>query len=219
MIKAVVFDFDGTILDSESTAVLGWEHAYEPFGIPFPHALWAQNIGTEDTFDPFDYLVEQTGQALNRAEVEDAAHGHHRALLAEAEPMPGVRERIAEAQALGLKLGIASSSSANWVNFYLPRLGLLFDFAVVRGRTDVGGKRKPDPAVYLSACAGLGVPPTAALALEDSRNGLLAAKGAGMFCTAVPNAQTRHMDFSEADLVVDSLTAVTLSEMIASCKP
>jgi HAD superfamily hydrolase (TIGR01509 family) len=219
MIKAIIFDFDGTILDSESTCVQGWEEVYAPFGVTFPLHLWALNIGTEDLFDPITYLAEQTGQQLDGVAIHTEATRRHHALLAIRPPLPGVQERIAEAQALGLKLGIASSSSNSWVNYYLPRLGLQDDFAVVCGRDDVGGKRKPDPAVYLAACAGLGVAPGEALALEDSQNGVLAAKGAGLFCTAVPNAQTRHMDFSGADMVVESLTAVSLAQIITTLTP
>jgi HAD superfamily hydrolase (TIGR01509 family) len=114
-----------------------------------------------------------------------------------------------------LKLAVASSSPANWLNTHLPRLGLLLAFDAVRTCTDVDGRKKPDPAVYLAACAAIGVPPHTALAVEDSMHGVAAAKAAGMYCVAVPNEATQGMDFSQADVVLSSLADVSLDELMS----
>ena len=213
MIDAIIFDFDGIILDTETSDVLAWQQVYGRFNQEFPLPLWQQNIGSSNVFDPFEHLAKLTGLDLNRADIMDEYRRIDHAIIDKLPIMPGVQDRIAEAKQLGLKLAVASSSPARWLNHHLPRLGLLFEFEVVRTCTDVDDKKKPDPAVYLSACAGLKVDPSKALAFEDSMHGTHAAKAAGMHCVAVPNEATKTMDFSAANLVINSLATVTLTEM------
>ena len=99
--------------------------------------------------------------------------------------MPGVLDYLRDAHRLGLKVGLASSSSCAWVEGHLVRLGLREYFDCVRARDDVS-ITKPDPALFLSAVETLGVQPCEAIAFEDSRNGLIAARRAGLHCVAVP---------------------------------
>ena len=122
----------------------------------------------------------------------------------------GVVRVLDQAAALGLGVAIASSSPRQWIVDHLDRLGLPERFAVIACYDDVG-VAKPAPDVYLEAVRRLGVAPGEAVALEDSRTGLLAARAAGLRCIAVPTAMTRHLDFSAADLVVDSLAELDLS--------
>jgi beta-phosphoglucomutase-like phosphatase (HAD superfamily) len=124
--------------------------------------------------------------------------------------MPGVRDRLAEGRALGLKLAIASSSEQAWVDDHLRALTLapLFDAVLVRNDRLPA---KPKPDLYLAALAALGASASEAVAFEDSMNGIAAAKAAGIFCVAVPNAMTSGLDLSRADLRVDSLRDVTLA--------
>ena len=208
MFQALIFDFDGLILDSETSMVAAWEQVYDQYGQTFPLTRWLENIGTDDIFDPHAYLENATGSAIDRHALYDQIQAIDSEILNQRGPMPGVESWIAEAQALGLKLAVASSSPARWLNFHLPRLGLLFSFEAVRTSTDVGGRKKPDPAVFLAACAAVGVDPAAAIALEDSLHGIHAAQAAGMKAVAVPNGITRLMDFSAADLVLSSLTEI-----------
>lgn len=213
MLKAVVFDFDGLIVDTEWATWQAWREVYAAHGQDFPLALWQLNVGSGHVFDPIAHLEKLTGERVDGTAVEGARQERAQAIVRGLSPMPGVLDRIAEAQTLGLKLGVASSSPARWLNYHLPRLGLLMAFEAVRGSSDVGGKKKPDPAVYLSACAGLGVAPDTAVAFEDSMHGVQAAKAAGLYCIAVPNEVTRTMDFSAADEVVGSLEAVSLANL------
>jgi putative hydrolase of the HAD superfamily len=113
-----------------------------------------------------------------------------------------------------LKIGLASSSDHGWVDGFLVKLGLMDWFEAVRCSDDVDGRSKPDPAVYLSAINGLGVAANRAMALEDSPNGLAAAKAAGLYCAAVPNPMTRLLNFDQADLRLESLAQMPLAQII-----
>ena len=109
--------------------------------------------------------------------------------MVEAQPvLPGIEDRIADAQRLGLKLGVASSSPRAWVTGHLERLGLLRHFHAVCCRDDADvGALKPDPAVYVAALRALDVAPSEAIAFEDSPRGVEAATRAGVFTVAIPN--------------------------------
>ena len=214
MIEAVVFDFDGTIIDTEKAGTAAWQQVFERYGQTLPLDQWLPNIGRTDIYLPAPHLIEIAGLDKTEEQLHQERRELRLEILADEGLMPGVAERIAEAKAMGLKLGIASTSEARWLNYHLPRLGLLYDFQAVRGRSDVGGVGKPEPDVYLSALKGLRVEPKNALALEDSVNGVIAAKRAGMKVVAIPNPLTRHMDYSEADLVLHSMADMTLEEMI-----
>jgi beta-phosphoglucomutase-like phosphatase (HAD superfamily) len=124
-----------------------------------------------------------------------------------------VVERIAEAKALGLKLGVASSSTTDWVKGHLARLGILERFDCVTCRDDVANV-KPEPDLYLAALECLGVAASDAIAIEDSPNGVTAAKVAGMRCVAVPNSITARLDLSHADVILASLADTTLLDLV-----
>lgn len=216
MLEAVIFDFDGVIMDTEMADVQAWRVIYGRYGLEFPLALWQQNIGSHNVFSAVDYLAAQVGVGLDKTAVADEFRTLDEQIIRTLPVLPGVRQRMAEARQLGLKLAIASSSPANWLNYHLPRLGLLLEFDAVRTCTDVDGRKKPDPAVYMAACAAVGVSPAHALAIEDSMHGVTAAKAAGMWCVAVPNEATATMDFSAADWVVSSLADFSLQTVAAA---
>lgn len=127
---------------------------------------------------------------------------------------PGVTDYLKQAKTLGLRVALASSSSRAWVTGYLKKYGLLDQFECIRTREDVV-KVKPDPALYLSALQALGIRPEEAVAFEDSPNGALAAKAAGMFCVIVPNSITRTLTFGKFDLQLDSMSSMGLDEVIS----
>ena len=215
MIEAIVFDFDGLILDTEITDYLSWQRMYAEYGVELPLAVWQNNIGASNLFNPYLHLEELLGHPVDRQAVHDRRKQWDLELLAEQTILPGVKAVLGDAQRMGLKIGLASSSDHGWVDGLLDKLGLRDWFAVVRCSDDVDGRTKPDPAVYLSATAGLGAAANRALALEDSPNGVAAAKAAGMYCTAVPNQMTRTLNFDQADLRLESLAQMPLAQMIA----
>jgi len=217
-VKLIVFDFDGLILDTEAPVYDAWQEIYGEHGHALSFDKWATCIGTADTFDPCIDLAGLVGRALDA----EALRQRHRArtddLIAACTVLPGVREYIAEARQLGLVLGVASSSSRGWVDGHLRRLGLREAFSVVRCADDVP-RVKPDPALYLAVLAAAGVGSRDAVALEDSPNGVLAAKRAGLTCVAVPNPLTARLDLGAADLRLASLADLPLTALLERLRP
>jgi len=213
MIRAIVFDFDGLILDTEVPEFQSWQAIYQAHGCTLPLAVWATCIGTTDAFDPYAYLEEQLGRAVDREAVQRQHRQQGDTLIAAQAVLPGVHDYIAEARLLGLQLGVASSSSHAWVNGHLTRLALSQHFVCIKCRDDVP-RPKPDPALYQAALAALGVRPEEAIALEDSPHGIAAAKRAGLFCVAVPNLLTRQLPLDHADLQIPSLAALPLPDLL-----
>jgi HAD superfamily hydrolase (TIGR01509 family) len=205
MFQAIIFDFDGTILDSELPEYQSWLEIFQAHGAELPLVLWQRQIGTVSyDFNPCQYLEEQIGRRVAQETIRQQRRQRFLALVAQEAIKPGVMRVIAQAQQVGIHLGVASSGTRDWVEGHLAAHKLRHHFRVVRTSADVQ-RVKPDPELYLSALAALEVDPTAALAIEDSRNGMLAAKRAGMRCLVVPNVMTSDMDFSEADWVIESL--------------
>jgi HAD superfamily hydrolase (TIGR01509 family) len=132
--------------------------------------------------------------------------------------LPGVVEHLDAAKAAGLKVGVASSSTLEWVRGHLARLGILDRFDCVRCRDDVTNV-KPEPDLYVAVLECLGVAASEAIAIEDSPNGVLAAKRAGMRCIAIPNSITARLDLGQADVVLGSLAEVTLAELLRRVAP
>ncbi|WP_276353985.1 HAD family hydrolase [Cohnella caldifontis] len=217
MIKAVIFDFDGTILDSETCGYEAFCDLYAEYGLELRLEEWALCIGTHGgPFEPYDELEKRSGRKLDRAALKDRYETELMNRSLKMELLPGVRETLEEARQLGLRIGLASSSHRDWIDRHLEEKGIRGFFQTIQTADDVE-KVKPDPALYRQAAAALGVRPEEAVAIEDSRNGLLGAKAAGLKAVVVPNPMTRHMDFESAgvDLVLDSLAGRKLRDILA----
>lgn len=214
MIRAIVFDFDGLILETERPQYEAWRDVYASFGQALPEQAWLEVMGKPVKIDLFPRrLAAELGRELDI----DAVIGQYREVVAERldkQPIqPGVLDVIRGAQASGIRLAVASGSTRRWVDGHLQRLGLFeyFQHTVCCEDTD---RHKPDPDPYLRACALLGVEPAAALALEDSALGIAAAKVAGMSAVAVPTTMTGYQAFGHADLVLGSLDEMTFGEIL-----
>jgi HAD superfamily hydrolase (TIGR01509 family) len=212
-IRALVFDFDGLILDTETSEFVSVGEIYRAHGHRLDLAVWQRRIGTHARHW-LDELEDLAGPVADRNEVLARRLARHHELIAAERLMPGVAELVGEAVEAGLALAVASSSTDGWVGAHLERLGLRDHFACLSCRTEVV-PAKPAPDVYLRACERLGVAPSEAVALEDSPHGVRSAKDAGMWCVAVPNGLTRGLDFGGADLVVGSLAEVSLADLAA----
>ena len=213
MIRAIVFDFDGLILDTEEPVYRSWLEVYEAHGEELQFERWAQFVGsTTIGFHPQHHLEERLGRPLSK-EVLERRIGRRTELILAQKVLPGVVQHLESAQAMGLKLGVASSSTADWVTGHLARLGILDRFDCVRCRDDVANA-KPEPDLYLAALDCLGVRASEAIAIEDSPNGVMAAKRAGMRCVAIPNSITAQLDLGQADLLYGSLAEVTMAELL-----
>lgn len=213
MIRALVFDFDGLILDTETADFKSWEEIYLEHGTELPRDVWSAFIGTRDPFDPHGLLETKTGKSIDREKTRSRRHARLDELIRGEKILPGVKETILAAKERSFKLAVASSSSRKWVLGHLTRLGIAEHFSAIHTADDVV-RTKPDPALYLLAVRSLGVAPNEALAFEDSLNGLRAAKKAGLFCAVIPNPMTRAMDFSEADLILERMSELPFPELL-----
>ncbi len=212
--KAVIFDFDGLMVDTEVPEYETWREVYQQFGVDLALERWVACIGTTNSaFDPCAYLEELVGRPLDREELYEKRRERYRAWVHSQPLLPGVQERIEEAKALGLKLAVASSSSREWVEGHLIRCGVREHFICLRTRDDVK-QVKPHPELFLSTAAILEVSPRECVVFEDSAHGVVAAKQAGMYCVAIPNALTRILDFSLADLQSPSLADLSLRDLL-----
>jgi HAD superfamily hydrolase (TIGR01509 family) len=211
---ALIWDFDGTIVDTETTLFRAYAETFALHGHELDRVRWLEIIGTDDDWDPLHDLA----RLVEGLDVE-ATHVHRRRrrdeLIDLAGIRPGVVRWLDEAEALGIPMGIASSSPIDWVTHHLDRLGLLERFACFACCNDVI-PAKPDPTSYRLACEALDADPRRAIAVEDSPHGVAAAKDAGLFVVAVPHDLTRELDLSRADLVVASLDEVSLSDVVRS---
>ncbi|MGH8904234.1 MAG: HAD-IA family hydrolase [Egibacteraceae bacterium] len=212
-LEAAIFDVDGTLVDSE-------RHGHRvAFNLAF------EEFGLVDRWDEESYgtLLLTTGgqrrlhayfacQGLPPAERDELIPRLHRRkteILAEMidqgriEPRPGVSRLLAELEDAGVTLAVATTGSRRWVERLLDSLFGLERFSVVVTGDDVS-HRKPHPDAYNRALAGLGRPPQAVVAIEDSANGLTSARAAGLACLVVVNGYTADQNLHEADLVVDS---------------
>ena len=216
MTKALIFDFDGLILDTEVPDYESWQSVYARYGQDLPMSLWGQVVGGDggSDFDPHTYLEKLTEQSLDREEVWISRRTAYLDTVAQQPIMPGVEDYLARAQARGLKLGVASSSPENWVHGHLNRLGLFECFDAIRTADDVA-RTKPDPALYLGALEALRVSAEEAVVFEDSANGVQAAKAAGIYTVAVPNEITRQLEIVGADLRLNSLAELPLEDLLA----
>ena len=214
MIRALIFDFDGTILETESPIYQSWLAVYQSFGLDLSIETWSETIGTWDSlFNPITDLERKVGRRLDWDLLEPRRAAHEANLLRSQPIQPGIEAYLHGAQHLGLKIGLASSSNRAWVCPHLERLGIAHFFECIRTRDDVQ-RTKPDPELFLAAAAGLGVRPAEAIALEDSAHGVEAARKAGLFAVAIPIALTQHLSFPNANLRLNSLADLPLEKML-----
>ena len=213
VIRALVFDFDGLILDTEEPVYRSWLEVYEAHGEELPFERWVQIVGSTTTgFHPQHHLEERLGRPLPK-EVLERRVGRRTEMILAQSVLPGVVQHLDAARELRLGLGVASSSTREWVTGHLARLGILERFDCLRCRDDVANA-KPEPDLYLAVLDCLGVDASEAIAIEDSPNGVAAAKRAGMRCVAIPNSITAGLDLSEANLTLASLAEVTLPQLL-----
>ncbi len=215
MIKALIFDFDGLILDTELPDYASWQEVYHEYGCELAIEDWGQIVGGTGAsdFDPHTNLEQLSGKILDREEVWISRRKQYLDQLYQQPVLPGVVELLDDAERRGLKLGIASSSPENWVRGHLARLGLYQRFEAIKTAEDVQ-RTKPDPELYAAILQALGAQPEEAIVFEDSPNGVTAAKAAGIFCVAVPNPLTAQLSLAHADLRADSLADITLDRLI-----
>lgn len=214
-VRALLFDFDGLIVETEGPAFRAWSETYARHGAELTLTDWSATVGTLHGFDPVGRLEELTGLALDGDELREHAWAEHRRLVAGETLRPGVSEYLAEAFALGLDVAVVSSAGTAWVTGHLEQRGILDGWHSIHCADGDPSIAKPRPDLYLAALAALGLAAENGIAIEDSPHGVAAAKAAGLVCVAVPNPITRELDLGAADLVLDSLADLPLPELLA----
>ncbi len=203
--QAIIFDFDGLMVDTEYAVYQAWQELYESVGHELPIETYVQCVGsTFASYDPMLALELLLGETPDwpklLAEKNERIRDHQKHLDA----MPGVRELLQQAQENGVKTAVASSSDAAHVHGWLDKLSLGHYFQTVCTRDDVT-HAKPAPDLFLLAMGRLGVCGQQSVVLEDSANGLKAANAANVACIVVPNRITRYSNFETAAVVLPSL--------------
>ncbi len=214
MVQAIVFDFDGLILDTETPIYESWQEVFREHGCDLSLEAWAKIVGVAPgMFELTDDLAECLGHPVDAVAINERQREREAELVAELAPLPGVADYLDAAEARGLRLAIASASDMDWVGGHLARLGWLDRFEVIK-TIDIVKVSKPEPDLYLAALAGLSLEAADTLALEDSPKGATAAVKAGIFTVAVPNPITRHYKFDHVDLMLPSLETLPLDGLL-----
>jgi len=210
MIRALVFDFDGLILDTESALIRAYGDVHAAHGVAFDEALFLRSVGHADyAFDPWHAFEKRA----DRVALEIERRDRNRARNLELPILPGVVTLLDAARENSLPVGLASNSSHEHCEGHLERLGLLERFAFLACRDDVASP-KPEPDLYRLVLNRFGLRGMEAIAFEDSHTGSIAAKRAGLWCVAAPNVSTAHHDFAHVDLRVASLAECTLTDLL-----
>ncbi|HWB61255.1 MAG TPA: HAD-IA family hydrolase [Chthoniobacteraceae bacterium] len=213
MIRAVIFDFDGTILDTETPIYKAWSRTYEQHGQQLTIEEYSAAIGTDySVFDPRGTLEQRIGRKLDWATLDTERRNYHLELVVANEILPGVSNLMAEVKARGLRCAVASSSTTDWVESHLQRLGLrqYVDLIVC---ADPPRRPKPATDVYDHVLAELKIAAAEAVAIEDSPNGATAALRAGIACIGVPNTMTSLFDFPAGIKRVSSLEGMSVDRL------
>ncbi len=217
MLKALIFDFDGLILDTETPEVFVWESIYREHGFELPVHEWEKTIGGYgiSTFDAAEHLSLLSQGRLDAVSMRSRYRREADQLIHASPIMPGVLEMIHQAREVGMKIAIGSSSPHSWVDTHAKRLGIFNLFNHIICQDDVPpGRTKPNPDIYLKVLERLRVQASEAIVFEDSLNGVEAARRAGIFVVAVPNPLTAKMGV-HGDMTVSSLANLCLRDLMA----
>lgn len=211
MIRALIFDCDGLILDTESALIRAYGDVHVAHGVPFDEAEFLRSVGHADyAFDPWHGFEKRADRVALETERRSYNRIHDLALS----PLPGVVALLDAARDRSLSIGLASNSPHAHCERHLDRLGLLTRFTFLACREDVASP-KPEPDLYKLVLNRFGLRGHEAIAFEDSHTGSLAAKRANLWTVAAPGPSTAHHDFAHVDLRVASLAEVTLDALIA----
>ncbi len=210
--QALIFDFDGLIVDTESIGVKIFENAFSKVGLTFDVDGFVKLVGlaTGGEYDPWTIYANHTGK-YSPEEVHERYSMRVDEAVRQAKPLEGVLELIDEAKSQGLLLAVGTSSPKSWVYPKLEHFGILDKFDTIVTSDDVT-EGKPSPEIFLKVLERLQVEPQNALVLEDSTNGTIAANRAGVRVVVVPNAITSREDHERADFILPSLKNLQLSD-------
>jgi HAD superfamily hydrolase (TIGR01509 family) len=226
MIAALIFDFDGLLMDTETAALESWRSIYAEYGCAITLEMWQSALGSSSGFNAMRHLAATLAQrqppvAFDQQDIRARRDALKLRLCASQPLMPGVLSLLDQADAMGLPCAVASSNSHAWVAGWLRHHAIFERFACLCTGDNVS-TTKPAPDLFLCAAACMGVPAARCLVFEDAPNGIRAAHAAAMPCVAVPGPVSRQMPFPPTDLVLSSLDTMPLAEIlrrIAQARP
>jgi HAD superfamily hydrolase (TIGR01509 family) len=219
VVRAILWDFDGTVIDSESADGISWTEEFARAGVPISGRQYAEfwhDWAWTRTTRMIDHLEALVGEPVDRAAIEASRLARYTELCADLPARPGIREWITEAHAMGLTQGVATNDDTGRATAHLGRLGLDCYLAAVV-TLQPGLARKPAPDLYLRALKLLDLDPATTIAVEDSSHGVEAAHRAGMRAIAYPTPSVSiYTDLSCADLVVADVEGASLSSVLVA---
>ncbi len=218
LIKGLIFDFDGLILDTEEPSYSAWAQIYTDHGVELDINNWAGGLGSSEAgFNPVAHLQGMLNHTVDEAMLRNTARISTDQAIHGLKPLPGILTTLITARQMGLKLAVASSSPRSWVAGHLKRLDLYHFFNYVVCMEDVP-QVKPAPDLFLAALSGLGLNSPEAIVFEDSPNGITAARRADIFTVAIPNIVSNRLNTSHANLVLPRIDALPLSELLQNAE-
>lgn len=212
-IDALVFDFDGLLMDTETASLRVWQYLWDKYGLELDVSTFFAHHGGDVIAERYAKLAAAVGPSFDQDEAHHVRLAYRQEVHATLELAAGIARWLDEARDLGLRLAVASSSPRDWVVDHLDRVGYLDRFELLACGDEVG-TYKPDPGVYLLALERLGVPAERALAFEDTVHGVAAAKAAGLRCVAIPHPHADPAAFTAAERVLTSAADVPLRKLI-----
>ena len=210
--RAVLFDFDGTLWDSESAVFGVFRDLFADHDHELTLQTWSAAIGTVDGFDPYTSLAGLVG-GLDVEQVRERTERRIRDAAREVPLRPGVDAFLREIDEAGVRRALVSSDRSEWLVTNLERLGWPEGWAAMVCAEGDAARAKPNPHLYEAALELLDVPASQTFAIEDSPNGIRAARAAGLPCLCIPNEATAQLDLSEADLVVSTFEGLRVEDV------
>lgn len=214
-IRAVIFDFDGLLVDTETAEYLAWRRLYGEYGGTLEVSTWQHAVGYDGRLNPREMLERQVGRELDWSLLVPRKQQYHVEQIKQLPPLPGVIPLMQGCRDAGIRIGVASNSSSQWVKEGLDRVDLMQYVDAYATRDEVANP-KPLPDVYQLALHKLGAAPERTVAFEDSEPGVRSAKAAGLYVIAVPNEFTRLQDLSSADRIESTLEEIDVDQVFES---
>jgi beta-phosphoglucomutase family hydrolase len=212
---AVIFDFDGVILDTSDQLYLGYKHVFNKFDVEYTEKHFNDVYGLK-TKEHFRKILLDNGIDLQNDELKKLVGErdvYYREICSKSiQPLPGIKGLLEELKQNNIKIGLATSTSRDNIDFFLPKLGIDNYFDQILAGTEVT-RGKPDPEIYLKTCSKLGAQPDNCAGIEDTEIGVNALKNANMKSIAVTLTNRKKYDFSNADLVVNTLEEINVDKL------
>ncbi len=215
MLKALIFDFDGLILDTETPEYLALNEVYSELGHELGMSTYGSIVGSDfnHEYNPVVHLEQLTGKPIDKDPFWERIRRRRLEIISSYDVLPGVETLILEGKKAGLKIALASSSSHQWVSSHLKSRNLYQYFDVIKCKDDVQNV-KPAPDLFLAAQAALGFEKDEVIIFEDSVHGVTAANKAGIRVVVIPNPVTATLNMKGEFLKLNSMADITLSDLL-----